>query len=185
MSKGGEGETKLGVFLWIIGCIVYWQIDWFIGFNEVSYLQNRDGFVYEVNSDSKFTGKYVGYYENGTDKNRQLKEEIIYVDGVKDGGYTYWYQNGKKKEEGNFRDGENDGLLTQWYENGQKGIETNTRYIVGWYENTSYIVAWYENGQKKGEGNSKYGKQEGLWTFWDKEGNVTKTETYKKGKLVK
>ena len=175
MSKGGEGETKLGVFLWIIGCIVYWQIDWFIGFNEVSYLQNRDGFVYEVNSDSKFTGKYVGYYENGTDKNRQLKEEIIYVDGVKDGGYTYWYQNGKKKEEGNFKDGELEGTYILWYQNGQKQIEATTSYIVG----------WYENGQQRGEENYKNGKKDGLWTFWDKEGNVTKTETYKKGKLVK
>ena len=39
------------------------QPDWMIQSNEVSYLQVRDnGFVYEVNSDSKFTGKYVDTY---------------------------------------------------------------------------------------------------------------------------
>ena len=116
MSKG---EDNFGFFVLIIGCIVYWQIDWFIGFNEVSYLQNRDGFVYKVNSDSKFTGKYVGYYENGTDKNRQLKEEIIYVDGVKDGGYTYWYQNGKKDGLWTFWDKEGNVTKTETYKKGK------------------------------------------------------------------
>jgi antitoxin component YwqK of YwqJK toxin-antitoxin module len=29
------------------------------------------------------------------------------------------------------------------------------------------------------------GKVDGVVTFWDKEGDVTKTDTYKDGKLVK
>ena len=32
---------------------------------EVSYLQDRNGIKYEVNTDVGFTGKYVEYYENG------------------------------------------------------------------------------------------------------------------------
>jgi antitoxin component YwqK of YwqJK toxin-antitoxin module len=35
------------------------------------------------------------------------------------------------------------------------------------------------------ETNYKNGELEGLWTFWDTEGNVTKTETFKDGELVK
>ena len=31
----------------------------------------------------------------------------------------------------------------------------------------------------------KDGKPEGAWTFWDDKGEVTKTETYKNGELVK
>ena len=38
---------------------------------------------------------------------------------------------------------------------------------------------------KKYEGNYKNDNNVGLHTWWDKEGNVTKTETYKDGKLVK
>jgi antitoxin component YwqK of YwqJK toxin-antitoxin module len=34
------------------------------------------------------------------------------------------------------------------------------------------------------EENYKDGKKYGLWTYWDEEGNVTKTETYKDGELV-
>jgi antitoxin component YwqK of YwqJK toxin-antitoxin module len=41
------------------------------------------------------------------------------------------------------------------------------------------------NGQKRGEGNYKDGKRDGFWTFWDENGNITKTETYSNGELVK
>jgi antitoxin component YwqK of YwqJK toxin-antitoxin module len=35
------------------------------------------------------------------------------------------------------------------------------------------------------EGNFIDGKEEGLWTWWDEEGNVTETETFKDGGLIK
>jgi antitoxin component YwqK of YwqJK toxin-antitoxin module len=41
---------------------------------------------------------------------------------------------------------------------------------------TGRLVKKYENGQKG---------EEGFWTYWDEEGNVTKTERYKDGELVK
>ena len=44
---------------------------------------------------------------------------------------------------------------------------------------------WYDNGQKWLETNYKNGELEGLWTFWDTEGNVTKTETFKDGEMRK
>lgn len=69
------------------------------------------------------------------------------------------------------------------------------------------LTFWYENGQKQSEGTFKspfrdqevegigyvlhgslelsLGKREGVWTFWDEQGNVTKTETYNNGELVK
>ena len=47
------------------------------------------------------------------------------------------------------------------------------------------LTEWYANGQKKTEWAFKDGKAEGVWTYWDDKGNVTKTETYKNGKLVK
>ena len=35
------------------------------------------------------------------------------------------------------------------------------------------------------EGTWQSDKQEGVWTYWDDKGNVTETETYKNGELVK
>ena len=47
------------------------------------------------------------------------------------------------------------------------------------------MTEWHENGQKRSEVNWVVGKVDGVVTFWDKEGDVTKTDTYKDGKLVK
>jgi len=49
---------------------------------------------------------------------------------------------------------------------------------------TGKYVTYYENGQKKQEGNYKEGKKDGLWTSWDKNGNIIKTATYSNGELV-
>jgi antitoxin component YwqK of YwqJK toxin-antitoxin module len=58
---------------------------------EVTYLQDRNGIKYEVNSEVGYTGKYVEWYRNG-----QKKVEENYVDGKLDGVVTYWYENGQK-----------------------------------------------------------------------------------------
>jgi len=47
---------------------------------------------------------------------------------------------------------------------------------------TEVKTEYYDNGEKELEGNYKDGKKEGLWTDWDEEGKVTKTETYKLGR---
>ena len=46
-------------------------------------------------------------------------------------------------------------------------------------------VKKYENGQKKLEGNYKNGELEGLWTYWDKEGNISSREKYKDGVFMR
>ena len=63
----------------------------------------------------------------------------------------------------------------------RNGIKYEINSEIGF---TGKYVTYYENGQKEREINYKDGKREGLWTFWDTEGNVTKTETYKDGGLV-
>jgi hypothetical protein len=114
------------VFLYLFLVIIlqiYQKTDWVIQFNQVSYLQNRDGFVYEVNSDSKFTGRYVDFYGKETEctgvscwgVKQQMREKIIYRDGVRNGGYTYWYLNGQKMREGSYKEGKKDGEWDQWY----------------------------------------------------------------------
>ena len=42
----------------------------------------------------------------------------------------------------------------------------------------------YENGQKSAEGGYVNGERDGLWTYWDEEGNVTSIKTYEAGDLV-
>ena len=122
------------------------------GEKEVTFLQDRNGIRYEVNSEVGFTGKYVEYFKNG--------QKLIEKD----------YKNGKLE-----------GLVTKWHENGQKKSEIKTKNgkVVD-----GLLIEWHENGQKRSEANWKNGDFDGVVTFWDKEGNVTETETYKDGILV-
>ena len=48
-----------------------------------------------------------------------------------------------------------------------------------------WSTEWHATGAKAAAGNYKAAKKDGRWTYWDAQGNVTKTETYKNGKLVK
>ena len=73
----------------------------------------REGIGYLKGSDTPYTGKYYGLYENG-----QKQVEGNVKNGKRDELVTQWFENGNKKEEENYKDGKPDGLWTQWYENG-------------------------------------------------------------------
>jgi len=111
---------KLLLLLFLIPLISCTE-DW-TGEKEVTYLQDRNGIKYEVNSEVGFTGKYVEYYKNG-----QKKSELNYKNGKENGLDTRWYGNGQKSYEGNYKNGKYDGLWTGWDINGQKQFETNPK----------------------------------------------------------
>ena len=129
------------------------------GVNEEE-LEEREGINYLKGSDTPYTGKVFGLYENG-----KKKQEGNLKDGKMDGSWVYWYENGQKDGEGNFKDGKPDGLLLGWYENGQKMIEENRK--DGKYDGLT--VYWHENGQKREETNYK---DNGIVSekFWNSKG---------------
>ena len=49
---------------------------------------------------------------------------------------------------------------------------------------TGIVEEFHENGQLMGRGNFIDGKREGLFEYFDEDGNLTKTETYRDGELV-
>ena len=116
---------------------------------EVSYLQNRNGIKYEVNSETPFTGRLVKKYENG-----QKKEETNYKDGKKDGVFTFWFENGQKKLEGKFKNGKDVGLWTGWHKNGQKGLEWNLKNG----KEDGLLTIWDEEGNVTETKTSKDGE---------------------------
>ena len=137
----------------------------------------------------------VTYYDNG-----QKKEEYFLRDNVPEGDWTHWYENGQKRSVETYvgigfygtpkeREGchisnticEPHGLSISWYENGQKSNE----YTQIFGHPCGLDTERYENGQKKSEGNwTDLDVQDGPWTYWNEEGNVTKTEMYRGGELV-
>ena len=131
---------------------------------DLSKLVERDGVMYEGDSETPFTGVRVEKHENG-----KKSREQTYKDGKPDGPWTVWHENGQKKWEETFKDGKNEGLLTRWYESGQKKWE-NT-YKDGKEEGLQTF--WHENGQKSWEQTYKDGKKVSE-TKWDEEGNEIK-----------
>ena len=48
-----------------------------------------------------------------------MKSVVSYKNGVRDGVWVVWYENGRKKEEGIIRDGVETGEWTYWDEKGK------------------------------------------------------------------
>ena len=77
---------------------------------KVFSLEDRDGLMFEPKGEKPFTGTYFIYWNDG---NEQQKEAINYKNGVLDGLYTKWHENGQKKYELNWKDDEGDSLLSR------------------------------------------------------------------------
>ena len=84
---------------------------------------------------------------------RSIKEEVYFVDGVKEGYRKIWYENGQLSKSGTMKQ-------DRWH---------------GKYEE------WYSNGIPKVSGQYFEGKQDGEWKFYDKEGNELPDLFFKKG----
>ena len=104
----------------------------------VEEIEPREGLAYVKGSDTPYTGKFYGLYDNG-----QKRWEGNYKDGEQEGLWVAWHKNGQKLSEANFKGGKEDGLEVWWHENGQKRSEQN-----------------YKDGRKV-EGSEKYWNSKG------------------------
>ena len=139
-------------------------------------LDLREGIIYLKGSDTPYAGKVSALYENG-----QIKAEVNYKDGKREGLTIGWYKNGQKKSEENYKGGKPDGLVFGWYENGKKKVEGNFKKGKQY----GLHVMWYENEQKEFEANFKDGKCEGLVEEWHENGQKKWEANCKEGKPVK
>jgi hypothetical protein len=65
-----------------------------------------------------FTGKAINYFMSGS-----KKSEGTYLNGIKDGNWTYWYEVFGPdiiESKGYYKHGNRDGLWEYWYPNGEK-----------------------------------------------------------------
>lgn len=106
-------------------------------------------------------GPWTFQYDNG-----QRQMEITYEDGKAEGPKTTWYESGQKQKEGTYKDGKLDGQFTFWHENGQEQQEVTFRDD----KREGLVTTWYENGQKKQEETYSAGQLEGPVTAWYENG---------------
>ena len=82
--------------------------------------------------------------------------------------------------EGTYRNGLQDGEWTLWYENGTRA---SVDHYVNGLQNGLH-TSWYANGQKALEGEYRGGKRHGVWTQWDPNGLTSHRMVYRQGKAA-
>ncbi len=118
-------------------------------------------------------GPWTWWYENG-----QKAQEAVFDFGKEEGPWTWWYENGQKGVEGVYKNGKKEGTWTWWQANGQKAME-------GAFKNgleDGLWILWHENGQKEQEGAYRAGKEEGVWTAWYEDGKQRLEGAFVNGK---
>ena len=122
-------------------------------------LVDRNGVKYQQDSQKPYSGEIFDLYDNGN-----KKIEGSYKDGIEDGLWTYWDNDGSKYEGKVIRKDDEDGTFLYWYDNEKTKIESHKTYKDG--EEDGKFTSWYENGQKEKEETYKNGKENGKFTYW-------------------
>ena len=83
--------------------------------------------------------------------------------------------------ESNYVDGKRSGPTYEWYLDAKKRSEKE--YSAGTAHGKE--VAWYDDGAKHYERNFAGGKPVGIWTDWDRAGNIVRQVEYKDGRALR
>ena len=73
----------------------------------------ENGLVFQVNSQTPFTGSFGVYHNNGS-----LDRIPNYKDGILNGPWEAYHENGQLREKGDYKDGQKDGLFEEFDDNG-------------------------------------------------------------------
>lgn len=174
----GEGDYKDGVK---------------IGSWKYLYENGKIDQIGKYDNKGRPTGTWKWYYEND-----QLLREEIYTDGLRNGTLTEYGVNGVIITQGEYIDGLKEG---HWffqiddyreegdYSLGERNGEWKHTYTASGEKRFqgSFINGqpdgkhswWYENGRVWQEGKFVYGRKDGDWKYFDEEGFMALTVTYK------
>jgi len=114
---------------------------------DINNLIDRGGLKYAPNDDEPYTGKVFDFYENG-----QKKLDGNYRNGLMNGKWTYYHENGQIYVQGRFIDGDGSNLSEL------SGVPFNGR--------TGRWNVWFKNGQKESEGTYRNGNLIGKFEIW-------------------
>jgi antitoxin component YwqK of YwqJK toxin-antitoxin module len=107
-------------------------------------------------------GSYVTYYENGN-----KKSEGSFKDGNFNDSWVFYFENGKIKEEINYFNNYKNGIYKYYYLNG-KLKESGSFKDDNYHGN---YISYFENGNIEKEGKFIDGKYDELWSFNFENGN--------------
>ncbi|MBA64803.1 MAG: hypothetical protein CMG55_03275 [Candidatus Marinimicrobia bacterium] len=133
----------------------------------------------------------AGSYMNGTGHQPPGLIKNIPQNGIR-GLWTYWDKSGRKIEEGYFsKNSISKGNWSYWDKSGRKRLGKKINYNT--FMNTDaikhldgyFLVSGPVNGLNKvytqAHGSIRRGNLNGLWTYWDNDGNLLETKNYDYG----
>jgi antitoxin component YwqK of YwqJK toxin-antitoxin module len=135
----------------------------------------KDGVELTTIEGKPFTGYLTETYLNGKPKTWKTVKE-----GISDGQWQEWLENGKLRYNAYWKDGKGHGLWQYFHDNGTLRYEES--YIMDIPNGISR--SYYDNGQLKDDFFWLQGKKQGVWTSYSETGVVLKTEIYDNGNLV-
>ena len=141
---------------------------------DINNLIDRGGLLYKANDNKSFSGSVFEFYENGTEKFNGR-----YRNGLKNGKWTWWNEDGGTDSTGSFRKGLLNGRWEFYHGNGQlkamgfyrNGDGTNRdEYDLTAHGRHGKWTFWHENGLQATEITYKEGERVGIWISWNKQG---------------
>ena len=127
--------------------------------------------------EGKKNGVFVEWHKFGLG---QKSLEGIFKDGLSEGGWIKWHENGGIAEEINFKNGKRDGQWIEYSANGKK-YHFKGNFNVN-NEREGFWVEWYTGGKKlKREGEYKNGQPHGTHTSWYSNGEKKLVSNYLDG----
>ncbi len=161
-------------------------------------LEMREGVFYYKKTNNIFSGKTIGYFDDSTKK---IEGEI--VNGLQQGTWRQWFENGQIREICNYKNGKRNGIFVNWCTCGPKLQEINYKddipngisihYLDGKKISQEYyfngklqgeITVWYDNGNLRKQGSYKDNKMDSLWKFWNSNSQLIKEQYFRNDSLI-
>jgi len=111
-----------------------------------------------------------------------LKEEETFVNGIKHGPFKYNYGNGTIKEEGIYANNEINGWHISYYSSEFGRKEREGKFLLGVEE--GMWTHYDKQGNMSSKGEYINGKPNGLWLEFDQDGTIVKKSTYDAGIII-
>lgn len=118
-------------------------------------------------------GNYNTYFVN-SDGERILQVSGKYKQGVKEGVWKSYYENGEKKEEAKYENGLLEGEYKSYYMN--KKLKEEGEYEAN--QKTGKWIYYYQNGKKESEGKYDEDKKVKKWKYYKSNGKVREVKRH-------
>jgi len=154
----------------------------YITYNSDGTIMEKKSYACDPSKDKTWLeGKYLEYY------GKTLITKGTYKDGLKEGKWKQFHNNGIIKSEQNFKQGQ--AIGEQIFYNNKGALQYKNSFIEitenGKKTTVKHgkFVSFHSTGQVSQEGRYEYDKKTGLWREYNPNGNLYKETYYKNGKV--